>query len=122
MQKHSEYGYNALVSAEKDVSGLPFLRMGQEITRHHHEQWCGAGYPCGLAGEDIPLSARIVTLADVYDALTSVRTYKAAFPHEQARMLIIDDIGRRFDPRVGAAFLKREADFIAVNQAAAERA
>lgn len=122
VQKHSEYGYNALVSAEKDVSGLPFLRMGQEITRHHHEQWCGAGYPCGLAGEDIPLSARIVTLADVYDALTSVRTYKAAFPHEQARMLIIDDIGRRFDPRVGAAFLKREADFIAVNQAAAERA
>lgn len=122
MQKHSEYGYNALVSAEKDTLDMPFLRMGQEITRHHHEQWSGKGYPCGLAGEAIPLSARIVSLADVYDALTSVRPYKAAYPHQQARALIIDDIGTRFDPRVAAAFLQREADFIAIGKSNAEAA
>ena len=116
MQKHSEYGYNALVSAEKDTHDLPFLRLGQEITLCHHEQWCGKGYPHGLSGENIPLSARIVTLADVYDALTSVRPYKRAFSHEEARALIIDDIGRRFDPRVAAAFLKCEKDFIAVGK------
>ena len=122
MQKHTEYGYNALVSAEKGISDMPFLRMGQEITLYHHEQWCGKGYPVGLAGEHIPLSARIVTLADIYDALTSARPYKAPFPHEKARALIVDDIGLRFDPRVVAAFLRREADFIAVNQKTAEAA
>ena len=116
MQKHCEYGYNALVSAEKDAPDLPFLRLGQEITLHHHEQWCGKGYPYGISGRNIPLSARIVTLADVYDALTSVRPYKAAFTHEEARTLIIDDIGRRFDPRVAAAFLKHEEAFIAVSK------
>jgi len=90
--------------------------MGQEIALYHHERWDGAGYPNGLSGKDIPLSARIVTLADVYDALTSSRTYKPAYTHEQARMLIVADSGHRFDPSIVNAFLRREQDFIAARR------
>lgn len=111
MQRHCTYGSNALASAEKGSESLSFLRLGQEITRCHHERWDGRGYPYGLAGEAIPLSARIIALADVYDALTSTRPYKPAYPHEQARRLIAEESGRRFDPVIVEAFLRREQEF-----------
>jgi PAS domain S-box-containing protein len=111
MKHHCEYGSMALSSAEKDSESLSFLRMGQEITLYHHERWDGQGYPHGLAGTHIPLSARIVTLADVYDALTSTRPYKPAFSHQQTREILIRESGHRFDPAVVSAFLAREEDF-----------
>jgi PAS domain S-box-containing protein len=111
MKRHCEYGSIALSSAEKASESLTFLRMGQDISSYHHERWDGTGYPRGLAGTDIPLSARIVALADVYDALTSSRIYKPAYNHEQARRVIIEDSGRRFDPTIVNAFLRRESDF-----------
>ncbi|MBM9538378.1 HD domain-containing phosphohydrolase [Desulfobulbus alkaliphilus] len=111
MMRHCEYGSMALSAAEKDSASLSFLRMGQEITLFHHERWDGQGYPHGLAGTQIPLSARIVTLADVYDALTSNRPYKPAFSHQQAREILIRESGIRFDPAIVNAFLAREEDF-----------
>ncbi len=111
MQRHCEYGSNALASAERDSESLSFLRLGQEITRYHHERWDGTGYPHGLKGEAIPLAARIISLVDVYDALTSKRPYKDAFSHEQACRVILSESGRLFDPVVVAAFLRREQEF-----------
>lgn len=116
MKRHCEYGRMALSSAEKNSESLSFLRLGQEITQYHHERWDGQGYPLGLAGMAIPLSARIVTLADVYDALTSSRTYKAAYNHEQARQVIVEESGGRFDPSVVNAFLRREQEFKAARK------
>ena len=113
MQRHCDLGSLALSSAERDAQSLSFLRLGQEIARYHHERWDGDGYPCGLAGTAIPLAARIVALADVYDALTSSRPYKPAFSHEQARRIIVFESGRRFDPAVVNAFLSREEAFMA---------
>jgi len=111
MKRHCEYGSLALSSAEEDGEGFSFLSMGQEITRFHHERWDGSGYPNGLAGIAIPLAARIVALADVYDALTSVRSYKSAYSHEQARALIVAESGGHFDPRIVSAFVRGERHF-----------
>jgi PAS domain S-box-containing protein len=111
IQQHCELGSNALASAERDSESLSFLRLGQEITRYHHERWDGSGYPNGLKGEEIPLAARIVSLVDVYDALTSKRPYKEAFSHEEACRVILSESGHLFDPVVVAAFLRREQDF-----------
>ncbi|HHD64219.1 MAG TPA: HD domain-containing protein [Desulfobulbaceae bacterium] len=108
MKMHCVYGRDALAEAQRDAGNVSFLSMGQEIAHCHHEKWDGTGYPTGLAGLDIPLSARIVALADVYDALTSKRCYKEAFSHEQARKIILENEGSHFDPQVIAAFLKQE--------------
>jgi len=116
MKLHCVYGRDALSSVENEGDGPGFLRMGEEIALYHHERWDGNGYPGGLSGVDIPLSARIVALADVYDALTSSRTYKPAFHHEQARVLIIQESGHRFDPMIVNAFLRREQDFKAARR------
>ena len=116
MQQHCRYGSNALAAAGRDAGGLSFLQMGQEIALNHHERWDGTGYPNGLVGIEIPLTARITALADVYDALTSSRTYKPAFNHEQARMLIVQESGRQFDPLIVNAFLRREQDFKAARR------
>ena len=108
MKMHCVYGRDALAEAQRDAGNVSFLSMGQEIAHFHHEKWDGTGYPMGLAGADIPLSARIVALADVYDALTSKRCYKEAYAHEQAREIILENEGSHFDPQVIAAFLKQE--------------
>jgi putative two-component system response regulator len=81
------------------------------IAYFHHEKWNGTGYPKGLKQDEIPLSARIVALADVYDALTSARIYKEAFSHEKAMKIIISESGKHFDPEVVEAFLIHEAKF-----------
>jgi PAS domain S-box-containing protein len=111
MKMHCVYGRDALAEAQRDAGNVSFLTMGQEIAHFHHEKWDGTGYPMGLAGVDIPISARIVALADVYDALTSRRCYKQAFSHEQAKEIILENEGCHFDPQVIEAFLKQEPNF-----------
>ena len=111
MKMHCIYGRDVLAEARRDAGNVAFLAMGQEITHFHHEKWDGSGYPEGLATTDIPLAARIVALADVYDALTSKRCYKQSLSHEQARAIIVDDRGSHFDPQVVDAFLEQESSF-----------
>lgn len=111
MKQHTIFGSDVLAAAERDVKNLSFLNIGQEIARSHHERWDGGGYPDGLPGDDIPLAARIISLADVYDALTSTRVYKPPFSHEESKEIIIQESGKQFDPRVVNAFLRREHDF-----------
>ena len=88
-----------------------FLQMGRDIAWAHHEKYDGSGYPRGLAGKEIPLSARIVALADVYDALTTKRFYKEAYSHTKARKMIIEFKGKHFDPEIVDAFLAVQDEF-----------
>ncbi|HHL32790.1 MAG TPA: PAS domain S-box protein [Desulfobulbaceae bacterium] len=111
MKMHCIYGSDVLAEAQRDAGNVSFLAMGRQITHFHHERWDGSGYPEGLNALDIPLAARIVALADVYDALTSKRCYKQALSHEQAREIIVRDRGSHFDPQVVDAFLAQEGDF-----------
>lgn len=101
MRQHASIGYEIL----RD-SASPFLQMAAVIAVSHHEKFDGTGYPAGLSGEAIPLVGRIVAVADVFDALTSVRPYKAAWPIEQARAYLEDNAGKHFDPQCVAAFLQ----------------
>ena len=111
IKTHTLLGGDALNEIDKWIEGTSFLTLGKEIAYYHHEKWDGTGYPKGLKGAAIPLSARIVALADVYDALTSRRSYKKAFNHEKARDIIIGLKGSHFDPVVVDAFLALEKDF-----------
>jgi putative two-component system response regulator len=104
MKTHATIGADALANAARQSHYGTFLRMAIEITRHHHERFDGSGYPEGLAGHEIPLAARIVTLADVFDALISRRVYKAAIAPEMARRMIEQESGCHFDPVIVAAF------------------
>ncbi len=105
MQRHTIYGRDALALAEARLGQNSFLRLGAEIAYTHHERWDGSGYPQGLAGEAIPLSGRLMALADVYDALISRRVYKLPYPHTQAVTIIVQGRGAHFDPAVVDAFL-----------------
>ena len=98
MKTHVDIGYNTLSSVEKMYPGNMFLRTGMDIALYHHEKWNGGGYQAGLSGEAIPLSARIMALSDVYDALRSRRVYKEPFTHEKTMQLIRDGRGTHFDP------------------------
>jgi len=111
VKRHSALGGDALKAVESRLEGKSFLSLGKEIAYYHHERWDGTGYPKGLSGEDIPLSARIVSLADVYDALTSKRVYKEAYSHETALEIIVREAGKQFDPDVVDAFMEHEDDF-----------
>ena len=113
MKTHAAIGRDSIEAAERLVS-MPdsFLRFAKEIAGSHHEKWDGSGYPKGLAGEAIPLSARLMALADVYDALISKRVYKEAFSHEMARDIIVQGRGTHLDPEVVDAFVALEQDFI----------
>jgi putative two-component system response regulator len=112
MKRHCEIGAQALERAVQHGHGGDFLKTAVDIARYHHERFDGSGYPHGLSGRAIPLSARIVALADVYDALTSARVYKAACDPEAARRIIEEEEGRHFDPAVVAAFRVRYGDFL----------
>lgn len=111
MKQHPVYGGDALRWAESRLGSNSFLQFAREIAYHHHEKWDGSGYPLGLAGDAIPVGARLMALADVYDALISKRYYKEAFPHEQARQILLEGRGRHFDPDVVDAFIATEAEF-----------
>ena len=97
MRQHPELAYNLL-------STIEYLRPALNIPYCHHEKWDGSGYPRGLAGEQIPLPARIFAVADVWDALTSDRPYRDAWPRQQALKYIHDQSGRHFDPMVVSVF------------------
>ena len=99
MEKHTTIAAEILADPEDEV-----LAMGRDIALNHHERWDGQGYPNGLAGRDIPLSARIVAVADVFDAVVSHRCYKAACSFDVALDIIINDSGHHFDPEVTKAF------------------
>ena len=111
VKKHTIIGFDTLNEVQKKYSEGIFINMGIEIVRSHHEKWDGSGYPDGLKGVNIPLSARIMALADVYDALRSKRPYKDAFSHQKSRDIIIDDKGKHFDPVIVDAFLDLEKEF-----------
>ena len=106
MQTHAMLGATAIEQAERDIDKpVAFLQLAKEIARWHHERWDGCGYPDGLQGEAIPLAARLMALADVFDALISRRVYKPPMALEQAREIIAAGRGTHFDPDVTDAFL-----------------
>ncbi len=108
MQTHAKLGSDAIEHAESDIEmPLEFLSVAKEIARWHHEKWDGSGYPDGLAGESIPVAARLMALADVFDALISVRVYKPAMSFDEAREIITQGRGTHFDPDVVDAFLDK---------------
>ena len=111
MKTHAQLGADALAVAEKELGSNSFLRYAREIALSHHEKWDGSGYPQGLAGHDIPLSGRLMAVADVYDALISKRVYKPAFPHEKAMEIIRQGSAQHFDPAVVDALDACEAQF-----------
>ncbi len=111
IKRHTNLGGDAIKAIEMQIEGQSFLALGKEIAYNHHEKWDGSGYPRGLNGEDIPLSARIIALADVYDALTTKRFYKEAYTHEKSRQIIIDLKGTHFDPEVLDVFLALADEF-----------
>lgn len=116
MQTHTTLGADTLRAVDRQHPGNSFVKMGIDIAQGHHEKWDGSGYPSRLAGESIPLAARILALGDVYDALTSKRCYKEAFSHEKSRGIIVEGAGTHFDPVVVQAFLSIEQDFIKVRR------
>ncbi|HLF97670.1 MAG TPA: two-component system response regulator [Methylococcaceae bacterium] len=112
MKTHAKLGSDAMERAEADVAGpLPFLTLAKEIAHWHHEKWDGTGYPDGLAGETIPCSARLMAVADVFDALISSRPYKPAMPCEEARDIVAAGRGAHFDPDATDAFLEGFDEF-----------
>jgi|GEM_PF-3022834 len=104
IRSHPSFGADTLIKVHKEIESDPLIQMAIEISLYHHEKWDGSGYPVGLSYEDIPLSARITAVADVFDALMSPRVYKPAMPVETVREIITKDSGSHFDPRVVEAF------------------
>ena len=132
-QKHPQLGISGQMAEEfarvsplhdigggqllKDIhskSGSLYLKIGYEVAMYHHEKYNGKGYPEGLKGEDIPVAARIVALADMYDAMTSERCYKQAFSHEKAKQIIIAERGEHLDPKMVDSFLAQEEVWLAI--------
>jgi putative two-component system response regulator len=116
MKTHPLIGAEIIGEHESDL-----LRLARTVALNHHERWDGGGYPHGLAGEAIPLEGRIVTIADVFDALTSERPYKKAWPVDEARDFIRDQAGLAFDPTLVALFLDLLPKIVEINQRFADR-
>ena len=111
MKKHTVIGRDTLMMIEQKLGKSTFLQCAREIAYTHQEKWDGSGYPQGLKGEQIPLSGRLMALADVYDALISKRVYKPPFSHEEAVLIIQKGSGNHFDPEVVDAFMSIEDTF-----------
>lgn len=122
MKKHTLKGYLSLHIASQRLGQSSFLQTALELTRSHQERWDGSGYPDGLSGQQIPLSARIMAIADVYDALISRRVYKPPFSHEEAVAIIRESSGSHFDPQLVEAFLAIHEDFRAIAAKYADKA
>jgi putative two-component system response regulator len=116
MKRHTTIGANILDQALTQTRAARFLTMAASIARFHHERWNGSGYPLKLAGKTIPLAARIVAVADVYDALTSERPYKRAWPRERAEQFILEQSGSHFDPVIVASFARCMEDFARIGR------
>ncbi len=117
IQTHVTIGSDCLRKIEQRLGSSNFLSMAREIAASHHERWDGKGYPSGLAGEKIPLSARIVAIADVYDALSVQRTYKPPYSHEQCVEYIRNHAGTQFDPQIVKVFLQIDDQFRNISHA-----
>ena len=111
IKRHATLGGEALRAVDLEVKLESFLTIGKEVAFSHHERWDGGGYPAGRKGEQIPLSARLVAVADVYDALTSKRSYKNALPHDEAVKIIVGERGTHFDPDVIDVFVANTETF-----------
>jgi putative two-component system response regulator len=117
MKRHTTLGRDAIEAAEAGLDfEVEFLRYAKEIAYAHQEKWDGSGYPLGIGGDDIPVSARLMALADVYDALISRRVYKEPMPHAEAVEIITSGAGRHFDPDIVDAFLNIAHEFYAISQ------
>lgn len=117
MKTHTTLGLRAIKQAEELLGiEMPFLHYAKEIAYSHQEKWDGSGYPEGRKGDEIPISARLMALADVYDALICQRVYKPPLPHEQARKIIINNAEKHFDPDVVQAFIESEDEFKAISE------
>ena len=114
MKVHTTLGAGTLKAVTEKYPGNMFINLGMEIALSHHEKWDGTGYPQGLSGNKIPFPARIVAVADVYDALRSHRTYRSALNHEQACAQVLDGSGKHFDPQVTGVFGKIKDEFRAI--------
>lgn len=112
VEMHTLYGRDTLLNAEKQLGCNAFLTMAKDMACSHHEKWDGSGYPFALIGEDIPISGRIMALADVYDALTSQRVYRSALSHAEAVEIILQERGIHFDPDVVDAFIEVKDKFL----------
>ena len=121
MKSHTSRGRNFILYAERDLGiEVPFYKYAKEIVYSHHEKWDGSGYPEGLAGDAIPISARLMSIADVYDALISRRVYKSPVPHEQAVKIILEGKGTQFDSDIVDSFYKVHKEFQHIAQAYAD--
>ena len=117
MQTHAILGSDAIEQAERDIEiPLAFLSTAKEIAHWHHEKWDGSGYPDGMAESAIPVSARLMAVADVFDALISARVYKPSLPYAEAGDIIAAGRGKHFDPDVSDAFISGFTDFIDIAQ------
>jgi putative two-component system response regulator len=106
MKKHTTYGVEVIERIERNTQEKEFFRHAKIFAGTHHEKWDGSGYPYGLRGEEIPLPGRLMAIADVYDALISVRPYKPAFSHEDSVRIIIEGKGSHFDPALVDVFIE----------------
>ena len=116
MKTHTSAGHGLLADVDSLHPGNNFIHMGKEIALYHHEKWNGKGYPTGISEYEIPCSARIMALADVYDALTHQRCYKPAMSHEEAMKIILEGRGSHFDPYLTDLFVELEDDIIRVSR------
>lgn len=116
MKTHAAVGAETLRVVSEKYPGNYFIKMGIAIARHHHERWDGKGYPDGLSGNNIPLSARIMSVADVYEAVRSKRCYKPSLPHSETREIIIKGGGTQFDPAIARAFEDTNEEINAIYQ------
>lgn len=115
MRTHPTIGLDALLRSERTRNHTsPLLSIAKELVASHHEKWDGSGYPQGLAGSQIPVSARLVAIADVYDALISNKVYKDGVPHDKAVQVIFGERGGHFDPDMVDAFIEVQDEFAAI--------
>ncbi len=114
MKTHTAIGRDAIARTEKALGGTEFLKHAKEIAYSHHERWDGRGYPQGLQGDAIPIPARLIALADVYDTLMSRRPHKPSMIHKEAMDIIVAAKGSHFDPDVTEAFVRAEQEFAGV--------
>lgn len=110
MKNHVQFGYEALLRTEVQMEMPGSMKYAMEILLGHHEKWDGSGYPNGLKGAQIPVSARVMAIADVYDALTSKRPYKEPYPHEKAMAIIRESAGTHFDPMLVKVFIEKQVE------------
>ncbi len=120
MKTHTVLGADAIVRTQRTMEKDTFLMFAKEIAEFHHERWDGTGYPVGLKGDEIPLTARAMALADVYDALRSDRPYKAPYSHEESIAIIRDGAGTQFDPTLASVFLSNEREIFRISSTAKE--